>query len=337
MAGALSQGEIEAAAATPGEQFRRRVIGHLRARPRRSAIVQIAIGAIAALAAAGVRYLLPLDPTQIPTLTVVVALAIVTTFVGIVAGVTTAIVGGLASWYLFFTPLSWSLGHGAWLPIVGYTVIASVIVTTSYLYRRSERRHHEDELERLRSEADTANLFAREIAHRLKNALTIVQSIAFQTLGVDAAEASKFAGRLKALADANELLTEHVQTPTAMVRDVLIATLEPFEGEAQRVRIECVEAAIPAQQVVSLALAIHELATNASKYGALSAADGWVQVDVDDLGERLCLTWAEHDGPPVSQPERQGFGTRLLRRAGMNTKLEFQPDGLRCSIGIRKA
>ena len=61
----------------------------------------------------------------------------------------------------------------------------------------------------LRSEAETANLFAREMAHRLKNALTIVQSIAFQTLGVEAADGGKFAGRLKALADANELLTEH--------------------------------------------------------------------------------------------------------------------------------
>jgi len=334
--GGFSQGEEEAAGA-PGEPFRGRVIGHLRAHPRRPWPAQVVFGAIAALIAVGVRYLLPLDPTQIPTLTVVVALAIVTTFVGIVAGVTTAIVGGLASWYLFFTPFSWTLGHGAWLPIVGYTVIAAVIVTTSYLYRRSERRLHERELEDLRVEAETANLFAREIAHRLKNALTIVQSIAFQTLGVDAAEAGKFAGRLKALADANELLTEHVRAPTAMIKDVLVATLEAFEGEGQRVRVECVEAPIPAQQVVSLALAIHELATNASKYGALSKADGWVQVDVEDLGDRLCLTWAEHDGPPVKQPEGQGFGTRLLRRAGMNTKLEFAPDGVRCSIGIRKA
>lgn len=324
-------------AEAPAEPLRDRVIGHLRAHPRRSKPVQMLIGAIAALAAVAIRYPLPLDPTQIPTLTVVVALAIVTTFVGIVAGLTTAIIGGLLSWYLFFTPFSWSVGHGAWLPIVGYTVIAAVIVTTSYLYRRSERRLHERELEDLRGEAETANLFAREMAHRLKNALTIVQSIAFQTLGVDAAEAGKFAGRLKALADANELLTEHVQAPTAMVRDVLVAALEPFGGEGERLRIKCVEAPIPAQQVVSLALAIHELATNASKYGALSKADGWVQVDVEDLGDRLCLTWAEHDGPPVKDPEGQGFGTRLLRRAGMNTKLEFAPDGVRCSIGIRKA
>ncbi len=212
-----------------------------------------------------------------------------------------------------------------------------MILTTSYLYRASEQRHHELEMAALRSEAETANLFAREMAHRLKNALTIVQSIAFQTLGVDAADGGKFAGRLKALADANELLTEHVEMPTAKVRDVIEAALDPFNDHRDRFRLDCVDAAIPAQQVVSLALAIHELATNASKYGALAAPDGWVGIDLTDVRDRLDLTWAEHDGPPVRQPERQGFGTKLLRRAGMKTSLTFEPDGVRCTIGLRKA
>jgi two-component system CheB/CheR fusion protein len=120
-----------------------------------------------------------------------------------------------------------------------------------------------------------------------------------------------------------------------MVKDVLATALEPF-GK-QQFRIECVDAPIPAQQVVSLALAIHELATNAFKYGALSVTAGWIEIHVEDRGDRLCLTWIEHDGPAVNQPEQHGFGSRLLRRAGMNTKLEFEPDGVRCSIGIRKA
>ena len=311
---------------------------NIHAYPTPPAVVQVLVGASAALLAIGIRYSLPLQPIQIPTLTVVVALALVTTFVGIVAGITTAVMGGVLAWYLFFNnPFSWSLGNGALVPALAYVVIATVIVTTSYLYRSSEQARHEREMAILRSEADSANLFAREMAHRLKNALTIVQSIAFQTLGSEAPEAGKFAGRLKALADANELLTEHVKMPTAKVGQVIEAALKPFGGVGSRLRLESVDAAIPAQQVVSLALVVHELATNASKYGALSSPHGFVEIIVEDLGERLQVRWAEHDGPPVKMPDSQGFGTRLLRRAGMKTKLDFAPDGVRCSIGIHKA
>lgn len=320
-----------------GETLGRQSAG-LRTYLRPSPFVQVLVGGFAALIAVGIRYSLSLQPTQIPTLTVVVALAVVTTFVGIIGGITTAVVGGLLSWYLLFPPFySVRLSDEAWIPIFGYSVIATVIITTSHLYRSSEQLRHEREVAILRNEADTANLFAREMAHRLKNALTIVQSIAFQTLGADAPEAGKFAGRLKALADANELLTEHVEMPTAKVGQVVEAALKPFAGTGRRLRLDSVDAAIPAQQVVSLALAIHELATNASKYGALAAPDGWVEVKVEDMGETLNLMWAEHDGPPVKAPEGQGFGTRLLRRAGMKTRLDFAVDGVRCSIAVHKA
>jgi len=311
---------------------------NIHAYPTRSALVEVVIGAFAAFVAIGIRYSLPLQPIQIPTLTVVIALALVTTFVGIIAGITTAVTGGLLAWCLFFNePFSWSLANGAWVPALAYVVIATVIVTTSYLYRSSEQARHEREVAILRSEASTANLFAREMAHRLKNALTIVQSIAFQTIGVETVEAGKFAGRLKALADANELLTEHVEMPTAKVAQVIEAAVKPFGGVGSRIRLDSVDAAIPAQQVVSLALAIHELATNASKYGALSSPDGWVEIRAEDGRDRLVVSWTEHDGPPVMTPEAQGFGTRLLRRAGMNAKLDFAPDGVRCSIRIHKA
>ena len=321
----------------PSERVRDGLLRSVRRHPSPSPGSSIAIGAFAALVAVGIRFSLPLEPTQIPTLAVVVALAIVTTFVGIVAGITTAVLGGLLSWYLFFTPLAWSLAHQAWIPILAYGVIATVIVTTSHLYRSSERLHHEKELSRLRAEAVDANLFAREMAHRLKNALTIVQSIAFQTIGTEGVDAAKFAGRLKALADANELLTEHVEMPTAKVREVIDAALRPFHDEEGRFSIEGTDGPIRAQQVVSLALGIHELATNACKYGALSNHSGRVALRIEEAGERLKLVWAEVGGPRVSPPVRNGFGMRLLRRTGMNAKLEFEPDGLVCAIEVRKA
>jgi two-component sensor histidine kinase len=309
----------------------------LRARPGWPLHIQISIGAAAAVVAVAVRYSLPLTPQQLPTITVVIALAVVTTFVGIWAGVTTALVGGLASWYFFFNANSWSLANDAWVPLIGFVVIATVIINTAYLYRSSERMRHEGEMAKLRAEADTANLFAREMGHRLKNALTIVQSIAFQTIGPAVPESAKFAGRLKALAAANELLSEHVRQPTAAITDVIDAALEPFRDSQSRFHIDAVSAPIPAQQVVSVALVIHELATNATKYGSLSNGEGTVSLEVKDAGDHLRLTWKERDGPQVLQPANQGFGTRLLRRSGIDTRLEFEPDGLCCTIGIRKA
>ena len=271
-----------------------------------------------------------------PTLPLVVMLAIVTTFVGGWAGLTTAVIGGVASWYIFFNHFSWSLAAGAWVPLVAYTVISVVIVTTSHLYRSSERSRHAAELARFQRQAENAELFAREMAHRMKNALTVVQSIAFQTIGTESVQAAKFAGRLRALAQANELLNEDIETPTASVREVIEAALSPFEGDKARFDLSVPDARIPSQQVVSLALAIHELATNATKYGALSSQAGRVEIRVEDSGNELQLDWKEHDGPPVVPTTEQGFGTRLLRRSGMGTKVEFEPDGLRCTMGLRK-
>ena len=299
--------------------------------------LQLVVGVLASTTAVVIRHLLPLDPQQLPTITVVVAMAIVTTFVGAAAGITTAVVGGLASWYLIFNPGSFSLAHNAWVPLLGFAVIAIVIVGTASLYRSSERRLHAREVAELEEEAANAEFFAREMAHRLKNALAIVQAIAFQTLGTDRPEASRFAGRLRALADANELLTEEIKQPVADITRVLRSALAIFQNGKGRVEVRSVDASIPAQQVVSLALALHELGTNAVKYGALSIPGGTVLVRVEEDGDRLKLLWEERGGPPVSAPNESGFGTRLLQRSGINTELRYDPDGLKCSFGIRKA
>ena len=300
-------------------------------------VVQIVIGVLSSVTAVAIRSLLPLNPQQLPTITVVVAMAVVTTFVGAGAGITTAILGGLACWFLFFNSGSLSLTNGAWVPLLGFVIIAIVIVGTAALYRSSERRLHERELAELEEEAANADLFAREMAHRLKNALAIVQAIAFQTLGTERPDANRFAGRLRALADANELLTEEIKHPVADIRQVLRAALTPFQDGKSRLHVDSVDAAIPAQQVVSLALALHELGTNAVKYGALSTPAGEVIVTVDDDGDRLKLSWVEQGGPTVTSPTEAGFGTRLLQRSGINTDLRYDPDGLKCSFGIRKA
>lgn len=344
----LSTGDLQSRWATPtfsmrfvvalstSTLFASRLSREVRVKSQRSVLSELAIGAAAALLATAARYVLPLAPDQLPTVTVVITLALVTTFVGLWAGVSTAVVGGLACWYLFFTPFTWTLGHGVWLTLAGFAVIAAVIITTAHLYRVSERRQHASEIADLRAKANNAEHFAREMAHRQKNALAIAQAIAFQTIGIERDEASKFASRLKALAEANELLNEDIEKPWARVPEVVDAALAPFSTEREKIQVDAVDAAVPAQQVVSLALALHELATNASKHGALSADSGRVTIKIEDLGDRLSMTWAESGGPEVCPPSATGFGTKLLRRSGMQTELHFAREGVRCSMGLRK-
>ena len=297
---------------------------------------EIAVGLAAAGLALGVRLALPLNPQQLPVLTVIVALAIVTTFVGIRAGVACTVAGGLGSWYLIFNQRSWSLANGVWVPLIGFTVIAVVIVSTAHLYRASERLHQRRELAELEQQALNSRMFAGELSHRLKNALTIVQSIALQTMDPHAPGTTKFIQRLKALAEANNLLNEHVSHPSANILDVISTATRPFSDGGARFDIACVDVAIVSQQVISLALALHELCTNAVKHGSLSRSTGRVLIRVDDRGDRLALRWIEQGGPPVTAPERTGFGTRLLYRAGIDTRIDYNPTGLECTLVLRR-
>jgi two-component sensor histidine kinase len=142
---------------------------------------------------------------------------------------------------------------------------------------------------------------------------------------------------VKALAEANKLLSEHVSAPTASLSEVIGVALRPFDGSGPAFQIESVPAMISSSDVITLSLALHELATNAVKYGALSRPDGKVSLTIKDAADRVRITWQESSGPSVQPPERKGFGTRLLLRSGMGTKLKFEPDGMHCSFSIAKA
>ena len=177
----------------------------------------------------------------------------------------------------------------------------------------------------------------RESSHRLKNAFSIVQSIASQTLRqaatIDEARVS-LPARLLALASAQELLS-HTENPAADVGAVIESAIAPYRtGEGQFV-IDGPQANLAGQQAFGLVLAVHELATNAVKYGALSVAGGHVAMhwntDPDGTFEFM---WKETDGPPVSPPSRRGFGTRLVERATAlyfdgTSSLEFDVTGVR--------
>jgi PAS domain S-box-containing protein len=181
-------------------------------------------------------------------------------------------------------------------------------------------------------------LLVGELNHRVKNTLAIVQSLTHQSFhsSVPAAEAiHRFEGRLEALASAHNLLTRK-NWDSATIAEVAQAALAAFGSEG-RVDIDGPDVRVSPPTAVSLALALHELATNAAKYGALSNHSGRVCVRWTVADGRLRLEWREQGGPPVIAPDRRGFGTRMIQRTlasefGGEVDLEFRPDGVACTV-----
>lgn len=163
---------------------------------------------------------------------------------------------------------------------------------------------------------------------RVKNTLAVVQSLAYQTFkhAPQPEQAIKvYEGRLSALATAHNLLTRE-NWDTVELRDVVEQALRPF-CSGQRCIIDGPALRVAPGFAVSLTLALHELATNAQKYGALSA-NGQVSVKWQLAGDHITLVWAEAGGPAVVKPNRTGFGTRMLKRVlatdlGGDVELEF--------------
>jgi PAS domain S-box-containing protein len=163
-------------------------------------------------------------------------------------------------------------------------------------------------------------LLLNELNHRVKNTLATVQSIAAQTLRAEsdpAAAYAKFEARLLSLSQVHEVLTrEHWHG--AALREVAERALRPFTAVSSgQIGIEGPDVWLPPAAVLTVALVLHELATNAAKYGALTVDQGRVDFrwSFQPEDRRLRLTWTEAGGPPVSPPRRQGFGSRLIERS----------------------
>jgi two-component sensor histidine kinase len=183
-------------------------------------------------------------------------------------------------------------------------------------------------------------LLIDELNHRVKNMLSVVQSLARQTIGRNpdpAAAQLAFEGRLGALARAHDTLTR-VHWEKAELAEVAEGALDSC-GVADRVCIGGPTIWLDSRIAVTMAMALHELCTNAIKYGALSTEGGSVDLrwQVEQGPPRLRLEWRERGGPAVTPPSRRGFGTRMLERAlagdlKAQVRLDFAPEGLVCVI-----
>lgn len=201
-----------------------------------------------------------------------------------------------------------------------------------------------DITERKRSDQHRALLMA-ECDHRVKNTLTTVQSIARHT-SVHATSIDDFRdafdARLMALAQTHNLLTLG-QWRSASLRNIVVAEMSPYnDDKSQRAVIAGEDVKLNSSQALIIGLAVHELATNAAKYGALSVPEGRVDISwdisADADGPVVQFRWIETGGPAVEQPRRRGFGTRLIERAlkhdleAEQVDLDFHPDGVRFSL-----
>lgn len=222
---------------------------------------------------------------------------------------------------------------------VGLAGQAAIALENSDLYKAAQY-----EIEERKQAQTQQSLLIRELHHRVKNTLATVQAVvgatARSTSSIEDFYAA-FVGRIISLANTHSLLTEAVWQ-TASLREILEKELSPYNDDTgERVIIDGPPVELPSEAAVPIGMAVHELTTNAAKYGALSVAAGRVAVRwesaVEPDGLRLKLTWHEQGGPPVEPPKKQGFGSRLLHRVlatqlNAAVRMDFEPTGLSVSI-----
>ncbi len=182
-------------------------------------------------------------------------------------------------------------------------------------------------------------LLINELSHRAKNLLAIIQSIAQQSFRGDdptSAQLARFEGRLGALSAAHGILTQE-KWEAVPLRRLICDTFTAVRLDDERLVMEGPDLMLPPKVSVSLAMAIHELATNATKYGSLTRDEGTVSIRWRNEDDRLRLTWKEYGGPHVSLPTKRGFGTRMIERGlaaelGGEVRIHYDSDGVRCEV-----
>lgn len=211
----------------------------------------------------------------------------------------------------------------------------------SALRARSRQREVEVHLKERQDVQERQSLLIRELHHRVKNTLATVQGLlgatARSTHSIEEFYLS-FSNRIVSLANTHNLLTE-TYWQTASLHDILRTELSPYENQTDgRLVLAGPTVELTADLAVPTGMAIHELTTNAAKYGALSVPQGRVMVTWDvttrDEKRSLRLEWVERGGPSVRKPHYKGFGSTLLQRVlttqcNAEIRFEFEPEGLR--------
>jgi len=250
-------------------------------------------------------------------------------FGGTWSGISTAFFGALLVAFIWIPPrFSFHLTGDGDLRVIAFWCVASMVIfLTDFVHAV---------LNQLSAAEERAATIAREMQHRVQNTLTLVQAIAGQTFRTadNLAKAQEvFAARIDALGRAQILIDEGFGQ-SVTVETLIKRTLIPFD--TGQLVFSGPALTVSRDVAVSFALLIHELATNAAKYGALSNGEGRIEISWSEEQANGLLNWKERHGPAVIGPARSGFGSKLLRSAFPHgegaTYITFEPDGVRCTI-----
>jgi len=245
------------------------------------------------------------------------------------AGILAMILGG-ATAYWMFGQAEWRVALFTLQNLDNWALYGAssvIILWAAVSYRRL--------LLRLRDEQQKRQLLHDELAHRLGNTLAIVQTVLNQSLATQNEVREKINARLAALAATNDLLFKS-DWQCASLRDILISEFKPYDP--LQVHWDGEDVQCPSQTATVLALIIHELTTNAAKYGALSKPDGRINISWHNVDGRLTIEWVESGSLAITPPLRKGFGTKLLYSAIKACRGEvetsFPPTGIVCRFSL---
>jgi two-component sensor histidine kinase len=288
----------------------------------------IALACVAA--GAGLRMLLdPLVHSHIPVVVFYPFVLVASVWGGTLSGLSALILAALVADYFWLPPTgSFTITLSSAITLTAFGIVCLFGIFVARLLRAVAEIHAEGE--------ERAILLAHEMKHRAANQFGVVMAISAQTARGAASVAEHqalFGARLGALSRAHQLVSGEFTQPPPL-RAFLEQVVEPFG--ADRFDLEGPAVSVPVHLGPSCALLLHELSTNAVKYGALAAPGGRVAIRWEEHGNQVRLDWRESGGPPVVAPVRTGFGSRLLKTAfpseyGQAT-MAFDPEGLRCTV-----
>ena len=253
---------------------------------------------------------------------------------GLLAGIPAALGVTIASTIivrLFFVPSYFhnsSQSYGELVDFLMYLVSAALTISFAHYCRVVLKRLHKRNL--------TNEILAKELQHRSKNVCAAIDVIVRKSLADEPERASKVFGRIKAMMHANELLTAS-QPQLLTVKQLLLEAFAPF-GE-DRLQAFGPEIMLKPDTARHLILLVHELVTNAVKYGSLSRLSGRVLVDWREDRDTIVLAWKEISGPRIESPQRVGFGSHLMtaciKALSGTMQQKFAPDGFCCSVTFK--
>jgi len=254
-------------------------------------------------------------------------------FGGLHAGVAATIGGGLLGFSLTFlnTP-----GESALLALFLIYIAVSGLIILGIQHYRALVAHHREISDRLMEEEQYRKLVVNELQHRLKNKVTTVHAVLRQLLYQQPDVFQRIDGCLTALSATDDLIA-HTDERGCDLKELLLSELGPY-GHVRFILIgEPVY--LPGKLAVSMALIVHELATNAAKHGAFSSANGYLQLSWAVSGDTLSLVWDETGGPNVEPPQQLGFGSKLigsaLRPFCGETNMMYLNTGVYCTMKCR--